>query len=105
MNEASIRQLIYEGGPVEASFHVYADFENYVSGIYHHITGSSLGGHAVRITGWGVENGTAYWRVANSWNKYWGEQGFFRIRRGVSECDIEEQVTAANGDAKWGPKE
>jgi hypothetical protein len=27
------------------AFSVYADFENYVSGIYHHVNGSSLGGH------------------------------------------------------------
>jgi len=28
----------------------------------------ALGGHAVKIIGWGVENGEKYWEVANSWN-------------------------------------
>jgi cathepsin B len=48
-------------GPVEAAFSVYSDFLEYKSGVYHHTTGSFLGGHAVKIVGWGVENGTPYW--------------------------------------------
>lgn len=31
-----------------------------------HETGSFLGGHAVKIVGYGVENGVKYWLVANS---------------------------------------
>ena len=36
------------GGPVETAFTVYTDFANYVSGIYHHVSGGVEGGHAVR---------------------------------------------------------
>jgi len=60
---------------------------NYQSGIYHHVTGRQLGGHAVKIIGWGVESGTKYWICANSWNTSWGEQGFFRIKEGDSGID------------------
>merc|ERR1712194_705283 len=77
------------------------DFENYVSGIYHHVSGSMGGGHAVRIVGWGVDGGAKYWKVANSWNPFWGEKGYFRIKRGNNECGIEEQVTASSASAKW----
>jgi hypothetical protein len=45
---AAIQQAIYTGGPIATAFTVYADFENYVSGIYHHVTGAAVGGHAVR---------------------------------------------------------
>ena len=86
--------MIMEGGPVETAFTVYSDFEDYAGGIYQRTTGKPAGGHAVKIVGWGVENGTKYWKVANSWNPYWGEKGFFRIVRGKNECGIEDQSRA-----------
>ena len=89
-------------GPVEAAFSVYSDFETYVNGVYSHKTGTPLGGHAVRILGWGVDAATStpYWLVANSWNSDWGEKGFFRIKRGNDECGIESQIVAG----KYTPK-
>ena len=33
--------------------------------------------------------------AANSWGQQWGENGFFKIRRGTNECEIEEFVLAA----------
>jgi len=44
-------------------------------GVYKHEAGSALGGHAVKLMGWGVEKGTPYWLVANSWNPDWGDKG------------------------------
>jgi len=102
--EAGIQQAIMAGGPVETAFTVYADFENYVSGIYHHVSGDMAGGHAVRIMGWGSENGQKYWKIANSWNPYWGEKGYFRIRRGNNEGGVEDEVTGSSPTAKWGHK-
>ena len=90
--EENIKQEIYESGSVEASFSVYEDFLTYKSGVYQHITGSNLGGHAIKILGWGVENEVKYWLCANSWNNEWGDNGFFKILRGNNECGIEEVV-------------
>ena len=90
----NIQDDIYNNGPVEATFQVYEDFLVYKSGVYQHVTGKSLGGHAVKILGWGVENRTLYWLVANSWNTDWGDEGFFRILRGQDECGIENSVVA-----------
>lgn len=53
-----------------------------------------LGGHAVKMMGWGVEDGTPYWLVANSWNTDWGNEGYFRILRGSDHCGIESSVVA-----------
>jgi len=103
--EAAIQQMIMAGGPVETAFTVYSDFEDYAGGIYHHVKGSSAGGHAVKFVGWGVDNGIKYWKVANSWNPHWGEAGYFRIVRGVNEGGIESQVIAAAAEAKWGRKQ
>ena len=64
------------------------------SGVYEHKSGSMLGGHAIKLLGWGTENGVDYWLVANSWNPDWGDNGFFKIRRGTDECGIESNVVA-----------
>ncbi|VDQ00355.1 unnamed protein product [Trichobilharzia regenti] len=91
-NEDSIKKEIMMHGPVGSSFTVYSDFLNYKSGIYKHMKGTEIGVHTVRIVGWGVEKGTPYWLIANSWNEDWGEKGYFRILRGKDECDIESLV-------------
>ena len=65
-------------------------------------SGSSVGGHAVKIVGWGVDNGVNYWKVANSWNPYWGEKGYFRIAYG--EGGIDSQVVGAAASATWSKK-
>lgn len=54
----------------------------------------------MRVVGWGVENGTPYWKVANSWNEDWGDRGYFKIKRGNSECQIEDGVTTGIVDLK-----
>mmetsp|Transcript_9660 Transcript_9660/g.10819 ORF Transcript_9660/g.10819 Transcript_9660/m.10819 type:complete len:360 (-) Transcript_9660:38-1117(-) len=102
--EVQIQKMILAGGPVETAFTVYSDFENYAGGIYHHVKGEMAGGHAVKMVGWGVEHGVKYWKVANSWNPYWGEQGYFRIRRGNNEGGIEDSVIGSSATAKWGKK-
>jgi len=81
-------------GPFEACFDVYEDFLSYKSGVYSHQSGSYLGGHCVKIMGWGVENGTPYWLVNNSWTTYWGNKGQFKILRGQDECGIEDDMVA-----------
>ena len=68
-----IKSALVEGGPLATRFDVYADFFQYKSGIYKHVTGGRSGGHAVKLVGYGVENGTSYWIIANSWGPAWGE--------------------------------
>jgi cathepsin B len=90
----SMQTEIMTNGPIQVAFEVYQDFMSYKTGVYKHTTGSLLGGHAVKAIGWGVENGTPYWLIANSWNTNWGDQGFFKIVRGTNECGIESQSYA-----------
>lgn len=90
----NIQMDMMKYGSVTGAFSVYADFPTYKSGVYSHTTGGFLGGHAIKIMGWGTENGEDYWLVANSWNDQWGDHGLFKIRRGVNECGIESQVSA-----------
>jgi cathepsin B len=88
----AIKTEIYNHGPVETAFDVYEDFFNYAGGIYQHLSGGLEGGHAVKMLGWGNENGEDYWLCANSWGPAWGESGFFRIKMG--DCGIDDAIYA-----------
>jgi len=91
---SAIQTEIMKYGPVEACFTVYDDFVNYKSGVYQQTSDNALGGHCIKIIGWGVENGLPYWLCNNSWTTYWGDQGQFKILRGQDECGIEDDVVA-----------
>jgi len=91
---AAMQTDMLKNGPVEACFSVYEDFLAYKSGVYSHVHGKFLGGHCVKLLGWGAVNGTNYWLAANSWTDYWGDQGYFKIARGTDECGIEDDVVA-----------
>jgi len=93
--EAQMIAALNNGGSISVSYMVYQDFYAYRSGIYSHVTGSALGGHAVRLIGYGVENGVKFWLLANSWGNFWGENGFFRMKRGTNDCGIESNYFAA----------
>ena len=57
------------------------------SGVYQHVSGSYLGGHAIKLLGWGVDKATGapYWLCANSWNEDWSvTRSFSAHSRGQS---------------------
>uniref|UniRef100_A0A7E4VV76 Pept_C1 domain-containing protein n=1 Tax=Panagrellus redivivus TaxID=6233 RepID=A0A7E4VV76_PANRE len=80
---------IMTNGPGVVMFTAEGDFFHYKKGVYSHGTGHSPANHAVKILGWGVEDGIPYWLCANSWSSHWGDHGFFKIRRGNNDCGIE----------------
>lgn len=91
-----MQRELMEKGTLSVALEVYEDFEAYTGGVYQHTEGKYLGGHAVKMIGWGVDNGTPYWLCVNSWNYGWGEEGLFRILRGSNECGIEGSVVAGD---------
>lgn len=54
--------------------------------------------HAVRILGWGHENNTDFWILANSYGREWGENGLARIKR--ETCNIEHTIIGLQPDLK-----
>lgn len=99
-NEPLMRIQLVKNGPMSVSFEVLDDFFQYKGGIYHHTgLGENLGkfnpfhltNHAVLLVGYGADNATGekFWIVENSWGQDWGENGYFRIRRGTDEVSIE----------------
>jgi C1A family cysteine protease len=74
---ATIKNAIYNGGPVVARIEVYTDFFYYSSGVYTQQWGNDEGGHAVLVTGYDDTLGAFI--VKNSWGTAWGDAGYFKI--------------------------
>lgn len=90
--EEAMLKLLQEG-PIVCSMAVDDDFyDNYDGGIYYDKTGYMETDHEVAVVGYGVdeETGEKFWIVANSWGTSWGDNGYFRIVRGVNNLAIEE---------------
>jgi len=96
-SDSDIQAAVMKTGAVEVGFTVYEDFMNYQGGVYSHSEGKALGGHAVKIVGWGQEDDTFYWIVQNSWGPSWGEDGYFRIEN--SEDDADSAIAEGGGFA------
>lgn len=98
--EKKIMYDLYKYGPMIVGIMLFPDFVYDYDGnsIYTHPdkSGGELGGHAVRVVGWGEEtvNGELikYWWIANSWGTDWGINGYFRMKRGIKECQLEDNI-------------
>jgi len=70
----------------------------HISGLRGSYNPFELTNHAVLLVGYGA-NGTTgekFWTIKNSWSSEWGEEGYFRIRRGVDECAVESIAVKSN---------
>jgi len=76
-------------GPMMVGMTVYADFMSYEKGVYSYTTGEAVGGHAIKILGWGHDEvtGDLFWICQNQWGKDWGESGFVNIKAGQLGLD------------------
>ncbi|KAF7995500.1 hypothetical protein HCN44_006607 [Aphidius gifuensis] len=97
-NYIDIMNEVYRMGPVQATMRVYEDFFFYGSGIYKcpeikNKRQKPVGYHSVRIIGWSeTDDKEQYWIAANSWGTSWGENGYFKIAKGINACAIEYYV-------------
>lgn len=62
--------------------------------------------HAVTLYGYGVDEGSKYWLIRNTWGSDWGESGFIRMKRhddGEEYCGIDDnnqEGVGCKGDVK-----
>jgi len=103
-DEVQMQSYCYQNGPISIALNA-ALLMNYESGIIDPFFPNfwcdpwTLD-HALLIVGWGsgenwIGETIDYWLVKNSWGADWGENGYFRIGRGVNLCGIANSVTSA----------
>jgi cathepsin B len=100
---------LFENGPIAVAFDIHQNFLDHFAACWKNgsaappcpiysstIEGNTTltGSHIVLIVGWGSEGGQPYWRVRNSWGKTWGDDGYFRISKGVNLAGIEDYAVA-----------
>jgi cathepsin B len=104
-----VRELV-ENGPFYFSMQVKDDFKSYSGGVYRNATAKSVGGHAVKVVGYGFEQSPLanpepldnwYWIVQNSWGPRFGESGFFRIAMSENIAYLASALTPVN---IWGKR-
>ena len=107
-SERKMMEELYNNGPIVVSFEPDYNFMLYKSGIYHTLAEDSWikahvqkpewqkVDHSVLLVGWGEEKGEKFWIIQNTWGPLWGENGFFRMKRGVDELGIESICEAAD---------
>ncbi|TKS73425.1 Ras-specific guanine nucleotide-releasing factor 1 [Collichthys lucidus] len=90
-DEMELVDAVGTRNPVSFAFEVTSDFMHYSKGVYSstecHKTTDKVN-HAVLAVGYGVENGSPYWIVKNSWGPLWGIEGYFLIERGTNMCGL-----------------
>lgn len=99
--EDNMTQEIYQRGPIACGIAVPEALENYTGGIFVDDTNDTSISHDISVVGFGVEDGTKYWVIRNSWGTHWGESGFFRLIRGVNNLAIESDCTWAVPEDTW----
>ena len=96
-NEEEMKQFLIDNGPLIVGFNSNP-LKTYSSGILDATEAQcpKSGINSVGLlVGYGTSNGIDYWTVKNTWGKSWGENGYFRIRRGRGTCGINCLVITA----------
>jgi len=90
-------------GPIACGIAANKALMEYTGGLFHDTTNFTSINHVISFVGWGTEGGTKYWIARNSWGSYFGENGFFRIIRGINNLNSESDcywATPKFDDAK-----
>ncbi|XP_015786312.1 cathepsin L1 [Tetranychus urticae] len=98
LDETELALAVKEIGPIAVAIDGSSPYLTfYWEGIYDDDTCTNQVNHAVTLVGFGTDsNGIDYWIVKNSWGADWGDNGYFKMRRGVNMCGVAEMPMYAN---------
>ena len=95
-DEEEMKEFLYETSPLIVGLNG-TPLQTYSGGIIDKTSSecpSSELNHVGILVGYGHDDasGKDYWIVKNSWGEKWGENGYFRIKRGSGTCGINTYV-------------
>ena len=99
VDEDEMKEFLYETGPLIVGFNANA-LQTYTGGVID-VPSSQCPSSGINyigiLVGYGYDSvsNKNYWIVQNSWGKSWGENGYFRIKRGSGTCGINCYVFTA----------
>jgi len=94
-NEDDMAAFVAQYGPISIAMDAGL-LESYSSGIIQPQTGDCSQvqlDHAIVIVGYDFTGSVPFWIVRNSWGASWGEEGYFRIIKGVNACGLASAVS------------
>ncbi|MEW6251857.1 MAG: C1 family peptidase, partial [Planctomycetota bacterium] len=78
---SSMKQAIYDRGPVCVAVYVDNAFQSYGGGVFNACANGTVN-HGVVLVGWNDDD--QCWLMRNSWGAGWGEDGYMRIKYNCS---------------------
>ncbi len=108
-NDTATMQALIQHGPLAVAFNVGAATLYYDSGVIDAAECEQNApdqlNHAINLVGFGTsEDGVDYWLLRNSWSTYWGDEGYFKVKRGARDCGVTSSAgfpvlsTSSSGD-------
>ena len=98
---------IYENGPIVVAINATPELYYYSKGIFisnvkklegtneKNVKPWESTNHAIVCIGWGEEtvkeDTVKYWILKNSWGEKWGENGYFKLKKGIDMASVEAQ--------------
>ena len=103
--EEKMKEFVFKHGAVITRMNTgtTGGLREYTTGILQDCGELDDSGHAFIVVGYGTEHGVDYWLAKNSWGENEGENGYFRIQRGVGMCGIGEYFVVADCERVEGP--
>lgn len=91
--ESDLKAALATHGPLSICVNA-APWNDYYGGV---LSASCSGAadtldHCVQLVGYDTTGDQPYWKVKNSWNTNWGEDGFIRLPMGENSCGVADEA-------------